>query len=169
MFSSLQYYPDRTSHRYCPSSTNRTSRSRSLALSQARISLILSKTNKARRRSSLGAAIGNAPMVRVNAAVKDGNVQLEVDANRPFEYTTYRPSASLYVIDLSGVAAADPVGVHLVASNLVKSYRVISFAAGDKPEVRVEILLKEGVEPRLQRKGNQNLTLLVSSAENGSS
>jgi hypothetical protein len=111
----------------------------------------------------------NAPMVRVNAAVKDGNAQLEVDANRPFEYTTYRPSPSLYVIDLSGVAAADPVGVHLVASNLVKSYRVISFAAGDKPEVRVEILLKEGVEPRLQRKGNQNLTLLVSSAENGSS
>src|ERR1019366_4321592 len=59
MFSSLQYCPDRTSHRYCPSSTNRTSRSCSLTLSHARISLILSKTNKARRRSSFGAAIGN--------------------------------------------------------------------------------------------------------------
>src|SRR5271170_4063908 len=58
MFSSLQYCPDRTSQRYCPSSTNRTSRSRSRAFSQARISSILSKTNKARRRSSLGASIG---------------------------------------------------------------------------------------------------------------
>ncbi len=109
----------------------------------------------------------NTPSVSVNAVVKEGNVQIEVEANGPFEYTTYRPSASLYVINLSGVTAADPVGVHVVASNLVKSYQVSSFAAGDKPEVRVEILLKEGVEPHLQRKGNQNLTLLVSRADNG--
>jgi hypothetical protein len=111
----------------------------------------------------------DAPMVHVNAVVKNGNVQLEVEADGPFEYTTYRPSASLYVIDLSGVAAADPAGVHVVASNLVKSYRVTSFAAGDKPEVRVEILLKQGVEPRLQRKGSQNLTLLVSRGADASS
>jgi len=110
----------------------------------------------------------DAPTVHVNVVVKDGNVQLEVEANGPFEYTTYRPSTSLYVIDLKGVAAADPAGEHAVTSNLVKSYRVISFSAGDKPEVRIEILLKEGVEPRLQRNGSQNLTLLVSRVENAS-
>jgi hypothetical protein len=109
---------------------------------------------------TLGAA--ETPQVHVKAVVANGNVQLEVEASGPFEYTTYRPSATLFVIDLSGVAAADAAGVHVVASALVKSYRVISFAAGGKPEVRVEILLKQGVEPRLQRKGNQNLTLLVS-------
>jgi hypothetical protein len=57
----------------------------------------------------------------------------------------------------------------VVASGLVKSYRVTSFVAGDKPEVRVEIMLKEGVEPSLQRKGSQNLTLLVSRAAAASS
>jgi hypothetical protein len=108
-----------------------------------------------------------APQVKVNAVVKNGNVQLEVEASGPFEYTTYRPSATLYVIDLSGVTAADAAGVHVVPSSLVKSYRVISFAAGNKPEVRVEILLKQGVEPRLERKGSQNLTLLVSPADDG--
>jgi hypothetical protein len=95
----------------------------------------------------------NAPIVHVKAVVADGSVQLELEANGPFEYTTYRPSASLYVIDLSGVAAADGAGLHLVSSDLVESYRLISFVAGGKPEVRVEIQLKQGVEPRLQRKG----------------
>jgi hypothetical protein len=106
-----------------------------------------------------------APQVHVNAVVKNGNVQLEVEASGPFEYTTYRPSATVYVIDLSGVAGTDAAGVHAVPSQLVKSYRVISFAAGNKPAVRVEILLKQGVEPRLERKGSQNLTLLVSPAD----
>jgi len=104
----------------------------------------------------------------VIAVVKNGNVQLEVESSGPFEYTTYRPSATLYVIDLSGVAAADAAGgIHPVPSQLVKSYRVISFAAGTKPGVRVEIQLKQGVEPRLERKGSQNLTLLVSPADEG--
>jgi type IV pilus assembly protein PilQ len=104
----------------------------------------------------------DAPVVHVSAVVKDGTVRLEAEANGPFEYTTYRPSATLYVVDLSGVAAADPAGARVVASDLVKSYRVISYAAGNKPVVRVEILLTQGVEPRLERKDNQDLTLTVS-------
>lgn len=111
----------------------------------------------------------DTPVVHVNASVKDGDVQLQVEANGPFEYTTYRPTSSLYLIDLSGVAAADPAGMHEVASDVVKSYGVVSFVAGDKPVVRVEILLKPGVEPRLLRKGNQNLTVLVSHAARASS
>ena len=112
----------------------------------------------------------DAHVVHVNAVVKNGTVQLEVEANGPFEYTTYRPSANLYVLDLSGVAAADLAGAaHVVASDLVKSYRVISYAAGDKPLVRVEVLLKQEVELRLERKGNQELTLLVSRTADASS
>jgi hypothetical protein len=108
-----------------------------------------------------------APQLHVNAVVKNGNVQLELETSGPFEYTTYRPSATVYVIDLSGVVATDAAGVHAVPSQLLKSYQVISFAAGNKPEVRVEIQLKQGVEPRLERKGSQNLTLLVSPADDG--
>jgi type IV pilus secretin PilQ/predicted competence protein len=104
----------------------------------------------------------DAPVVHVKAVVKDGGVQLEAQANAPFEYTSYRPSESLYVLDLSGVSAGDTAGARVVPSDLVKSYRVSTYASGNKPVVRVEILMTQGVEPRLERKDAQDLTLLVS-------
>ena len=110
----------------------------------------------------------DAPVVHVKAVVKDGAVRLEAQANAPFEYTTYRPSESLYVLDLSGVAAADPAGAR-GGFRLVKSYRVINYASGQKPVVRVEILLSQGIEPRLERKDAQDLTLFVSRASDSSS
>ena len=103
----------------------------------------------------------DAPVVHVKAEVKDGTVRLQADANAPFEYTTYRPSESLYVLDLTGVSAGDPAGARLVASDLVKSYRLITYASGTKPVVRLEILLAQGIEPKLERQGTQDLTLLV--------
>jgi type IV pilus secretin PilQ/predicted competence protein len=111
----------------------------------------------------------DAPVVHVKAEVKDGAVRLQAEANAPFEYTTYRPSASLYVLDLSGVSAGDPAGARVVASDLVKSYRVITYSSGAKPVVRLEILLAQGVEPKLQRQGDEDLTLLVSRAASGAS
>ena len=111
----------------------------------------------------------DAPVVHVKAVVKDGAVRLEAQANAPFEYTTYRPSESLYVLDLSGVSAADPAGARVVASDLVKSYRVINYASGQKPVVRVEILLSQGIEPRLERKDSQDLTLLVARTDGATS
>ena len=104
----------------------------------------------------------DAPVVHVKAVVKEGTVRLEAQASGPFEYTTYRPSESLYVLDLSGVTAGDQAGARVVASDLVKSYRLISYATGQKPVVRLEILLSQGVEPRVERKDSQDLTLLVS-------
>jgi type IV pilus secretin PilQ/predicted competence protein len=106
----------------------------------------------------------DAPVVHVKAEVKDGAVRLQAEANAPFEYTTYRPSDSLYVLDLSGVSAGDPAGARVVASDLVKSYRVITYAAGAKPVVRLEILLAQGLEPRLERQGKEDLTLFVTRA-----
>jgi type IV pilus secretin PilQ/predicted competence protein len=107
---------------------------------------------------------GDAPLVHVKAVVADGGVRLEAQANGPFEYTEYRASDSLYVLDLDGVSAADPAGARVVASDLVKGYRVVPYVAGDKPVVRVEILLSQGVAPRIERKDAQDLTLLVSRA-----
>jgi len=114
---------------------------------------------------SNGAMAGtDAPVVHLHAVVKEGAVQLEAQANGPFEYTVHRPTESLYVIDLSGVASADPAGARVVSSELVKSYRVMTYAAGEKPVARVEILLSEGVEPRVERKDSQQLTLVVARA-----
>jgi type IV pilus assembly protein PilQ len=109
----------------------------------------------------------DAPVVHVKAVVKNGNVTLEAQANGPFEYTTYRPSESLFVLDLTGVSSADPAGARVVASDLVKSYRMLTYSAGAKPVVRVEILLSQGVEPRLERRDSQELMLLVSRKEEG--
>ena len=114
-------------------------------------------------------AASDAPVVHVKAVVKDGGVRLEAQANGPFDYTTYRPSESLYVLDLSGVSAADPSGARVVESDLVKSYRVVSYAAGAKPVVRVEVLLAQGVEPRLERQDSQDLELVVSRTPDASS
>ena len=108
----------------------------------------------------------DAPVVHVKAVVKDGAVSLEAQANGPFEYTTYRPSESLYVLDLSGVSAGDSTGARVVPSEFVKSYRLTSYSAGQKPMVRLEILLRPGVEPRLQRADNKELMLLVSATGN---
>src|SRR5580693_6584002 len=106
------------------------------------------------------------PVVHVKAVVKDGAVTLDAQANGPFEYTTYRPSESLYVLDLSGVSAGDSSGARVVPSELVKSYRLTTYSAGQKPVVRLEILLRPGITPRLARNGNQELTLFVSANGN---
>src|SRR5580698_4941973 len=108
----------------------------------------------------------DAPVVHVKAVVKDGAVTLDAQANGPFEYTTYRPSESLYVLDLSGVSAGDTSGARVVPSELVKSYRLTTYSAGQKPVVRLEILLRPGITPRLARTGNQELTLFVSANGN---
>ncbi|MFZ1973366.1 MAG: type IV pilus secretin PilQ [Candidatus Acidiferrales bacterium] len=109
---------------------------------------------------------GDAPVVHVKAVVKDGAVTLDAQANGPFEYTTYRPSESLFVLDLTGVSAGDSAGARIVPSELVKSYRLTTYAAGQKPVVRLEILVRPGVQPRLERTGNQELTLFVSANGN---
>jgi hypothetical protein len=108
----------------------------------------------------------DAPVVHVSAAVTDGGVRVQAEASGPFEYTTYRPSPTLYVVDLSGVSAGDASGARVVASDLVKSYRVLSYSSGEKPVVRLEILLAQGVEPRLERSDNQELALVVSRVTN---
>src|ERR1019366_1035608 len=58
-FSSRQYWPARTSHKYLPNSTNLVSRSFSWRASQARIASILLRTAMARRRFSLGGMGGH--------------------------------------------------------------------------------------------------------------
>src|ERR1700734_828434 len=108
----------------------------------------------------------DAPVVHVKAVVKDGNVNLEAQANGPFQYTTSRPSQSLLVLDLSGVSAGDSAGARVIPSELVKSYRVSTYSAGAKPIVRLEVLLRAGVEPKIARTGEDELSLYVSSNGN---
>jgi type IV pilus secretin PilQ/predicted competence protein len=107
---------------------------------------------------------GDAPVVHVKATVGQEAVRLEAKANGPFQYTDYRASKSLYVLDLSGVSAADAGGARVVPSELLKGYRETAYSVGQKPMVRIEVLLAEGIQPRLERTDAQDLTLIVSRA-----
>src|SRR6185437_10844831 len=65
----------------------------------------------------------------------------------------------------SGVSSGDSTSARVVPSELIKSYRLMAYASGEKPVVRVEVLLGAGVQPRVERTDSIELTLLaVSSA-----
>jgi type IV pilus secretin PilQ/predicted competence protein len=102
------------------------------------------------------------PVLHVKPEVSDGGVRLELQANGPFEYTTFRASESLYVLDVSGVSAGDAAGARNVQSDPIKSYRVSTYSSGTTPIVRIEILLEKGVEPRIERTDAQDVELVVS-------
>jgi type IV pilus secretin PilQ/predicted competence protein len=110
-----------------------------------------------------GAARANdSPALHVKAVPAGGLVRLEAEASGPFESTGYRASESLYVLDLSGVTAADPASERVVSSELVKGYREQPYTVGQKPMVRLEVLIGAGVEPKLVRPDAQHLVLVVS-------
>ena len=105
-------------------------------------------------------AAESAPVVRVDAVVTKGTVCLEAQANGPFEYTTYRPNDTLFVVDLTGVSSADEAA-KVVGAGSVRSYRLVSFREGTKPAVRLEVLLNSGVVPQVQRPNATALKLIV--------
>jgi type IV pilus assembly protein PilQ len=107
-----------------------------------------------------------APVVHVKVATASGATRLDAQATGSFEYSTYRPSGRLYVLELSGVSAADPAGVRQINSGLVKGYRILSYATGDTPNVRLEIQLAPGASVDVQRPDPSDVTLVVSSAPN---
>jgi type IV pilus secretin PilQ/predicted competence protein len=104
--------------------------------------------------------------LHVNATVKDGTVRLEARASGPFEYTTYRPTDRLFVVDVTGVSYADSSAAHVLDSEMVSSYRALPYAAAEKPAVRLEVLLRTPVEPVVERDGSGALTIVFSPAGN---
>ena len=93
----------------------------------------------------------DAPVVHVKAVVKDGAVRLEAEANGAVrihhvspERESVRARAERCVDGRSGGSA----------NRCLRSGEELSpgaVSAGEKPMVRVEILLSHGVEPRLER------------------
>lgn len=105
--------------------------------------------------------------VHVNAVVKDGAVRLEAHATGPFEYSTSRPSEHMLVVELLGVSTSDSSDAQILESDVVSSYRLVPSQAGQKPGVRMEVLLR-GVlapkdEPKIVRQNANVLTVLFAS------
>lgn len=105
---------------------------------------------------------GEAPVVHVKVAPSGTSTRLEAQATGPFEYSTYQPSGRLYVLDLSGVSAADPAGLRELNTGLIKGYRVLSYSTGDRPNVRLEVLLAPGASVDVERPDPQDVSVVVS-------
>jgi type IV pilus secretin PilQ/predicted competence protein len=104
--------------------------------------------------------------VHVSAAVKAGSVQLEARSASPFDYTIYRPSDTLFVVDLTGVTAGDSSLARVLDSEVVSSYRLRDFRATQRPVVRLEVLTRVPVEPRVERANDQELILIFAPSAN---
>ncbi|MBI3669631.1 MAG: type IV pilus secretin PilQ [Acidobacteria bacterium] len=101
-----------------------------------------------------------SPLVRVDTQVSANSVRIEVKANGPFDYTAARPNDHLVVVDLVGLTSHEPINARVLQSDLVSSYRVLPYGAGENAGVRLEILLRSPVAPRLERRGADQLALV---------
>lgn len=112
---------------------------------------------------------GQSPVVHVKVVSSGGATRLEAQANGVFAYSTYRPSGRLYVLDLSGVSTTDSTGARKLNAGLVKGYRVLSYATGNRPNVRLEVLLAPGAKVNVNRPDAQDVTLVISPAASAGS
>lgn len=96
----------------------------------------------------VGANTGN---VRVDAVVEAQGVRIEAKSSDSFEFTTYRPNDTLFVVDFAGVTAPSSSVARVLKSDVVSSYRVLQYRAGDRSIVRLEVLMRTPVEPRIER------------------
>jgi len=101
-----------------------------------------------------------APEVRVHAHVSAQEVQIEATAPGSFEYTVSRPTEHLVVVELAGVTSTAPSGAQTLPSQVVGSYRVLPLDAGKNSRVRLEVLLRAPVEPRVEGRGPGQLALI---------
>ncbi|MDE3168607.1 MAG: AMIN domain-containing protein, partial [Acidobacteriota bacterium] len=104
----------------------------------------------------------DAPIVHVKVAPSGSATRLDAQATGPFDYSTYQPSGRMYVLDLSGVSAADPAGLRELNAGLIQGYRVLSYSTGDRPNVRLEVLLAPGASVQVQRPDSQDVSVVVS-------
>jgi type IV pilus assembly protein PilQ len=104
-----------------------------------------------------------ARLVRVEASVDAGSVRIEAQASGAFDFTTYRPSEKLFVLDMAGVTPQGGTvasGARVLKSELVSSYRVIPYRGGERSIVRLEILLRTPAEPRVERQGPGHVAII---------
>ena len=103
---------------------------------------------------------GAAPMVRFSAEANAQAVRIEATATAAFEYSVSRPSANLLVVDLPGVNSTESTSARVLTSEVVSSYRVVPQDINGQSGVRLEVLLRTPVEPRLERSGPNQLVLV---------
>ena len=107
----------------------------------------------------LRAQEGPLAALQVQATVTASDVRLDARANGPFEYSTFRASDSLYVVEMSGVTLDGSGAPRVLNSELVSGYRLLPYRSMGHSVVRLEILLRRPVAPRVERVNAQNLVV----------
>ncbi|MBI1749277.1 MAG: type IV pilus secretin PilQ [Acidobacteria bacterium] len=102
----------------------------------------------------------SARLVRVEASVSENAVRIEAKATAPFDFTTYRPSENLFIVDMAGVVPGDAGLARVLKSEIVSSYRVLQYRGGEKSMVRLEVLLRTPVEPQVERLGPDHMVMV---------
>src|SRR5579862_3904294 len=100
------------------------------------------------------------PTVHVSAQATSGAMRIEAQATAAFAYKTSLPNDRMLVVDLPGVSAADAPTAQAFATGAVAGYRVVSYGTGATAGVRLEIVLAEPAEPRVERSNDHTLTLI---------
>ncbi len=98
-------------------------------------------------------------VTQVKAEVEARAVSLTLKATGPFDYTSYRPSENLYVVDLPGVRSSQPGSARVLSSKLVTSYRLLQFATNNRAVLRLEFLLREPITPTVTHEPADTLTI----------
>jgi len=99
------------------------------------------------------------------AAVDATGVRLEAQGTGPFEYSSYRSSDTLYVVEMSDVSLDGNAAPRVLNSDVVSGYRLLPYRAMGRSMVRLEVLLRRPVGPRIERASANELTVAFDAAQ----
>jgi len=111
---------------------------------------------------------GSPATLNVQATVDNAGVRLEARANGPFDYTTFRSSDTLFVVEMSGVVLDGSGAPRVLNSEVVSSYRLLPYRAMGRAMVRLEVLLRRPVGPRVERASSHELVVAFDAAPSSS-
>jgi len=103
--------------------------------------------------------------LNLQAAVDASGVRLEAHASGPFDYTTFRSSDTLYVVEMSGVVLEGSGAPRVLNSDVVSSYRLLPYRSMGRAMVRMEVLLRKPAEPRVERSSTNQLAVMFGDAQ----
>ena len=108
---------------------------------------------------------GPPATLNLQAAVDASGVRLEAHASGPFDYTTSRSSDTLYIVEMRGVVLEGSGAPRVLNSDVVSSYRLLPYRSMGRSMVRLEVLLRKPVGPRVERASSNQLTIAFDSAQ----
>lgn len=100
------------------------------------------------------------PALRVNAQVTPQAVRIEAQSTGAFTYTSTRPNERTLVIEIPGVSPSGEQDAKALESGIVAGYRMVPFGDGSSAGVKLQVLLTAPSEPKFERTGPQQLSIV---------